>query len=140
MGEVRDSGLSPPFACREGEAMSGPSTDLHRHLRAWRHSLGLTLEQVANAIGSKVNTISGWETGKRAVDLDDLKRLADRYGVHPAVLLYAPAGSPQLERVNAASELAAKMAPAAADVWIAMGKQLADSAKTAAADPGTDPP
>lgn len=37
-----------------------------------------------------MNTISGWETGKRGINLDDLSRLAGVYKVSAADLLQSP--------------------------------------------------
>ena len=109
--------------------MAGPITDTHQHLRAWRKIAGMTLEQVGNAIGSKVNTISGWETGARTVDLDDLKRLADTYGVHPAALLFAPPGGPEFDRLKSVDALLKEMDEEAARLWFDIGHKLATGNK-----------
>jgi transcriptional regulator with XRE-family HTH domain len=70
--------------------MAGADTDTHQYLRAWRQRRGKTLADVSRRIGSKVNTISGWETGNRRVNLDDLSRLAEIYEVSAADLLRPP--------------------------------------------------
>jgi transcriptional regulator with XRE-family HTH domain len=72
--------------------MTGTITDTHRYLRAWRVAKGWKLEGLAAAIGSKKNTISGWENGRRRINLDDLKKLADVYKVKPQELLSPPEG------------------------------------------------
>jgi transcriptional regulator with XRE-family HTH domain len=105
--------------------MSGPSTTLHEHLRAWRHVAKFTLEQLAERIGSKPNTISGWETGGRTVDLDDLKKIADAYGVHPAALLFAPPGDKLFIDMKEASAILARMPPEAIAEWLAIGRRIA---------------
>ncbi len=97
----------------------------HQHLRAWRKAAGLTLEQLENIVGSKFNTISGWETGARTVDLDDLKKLADAYGVHPAALLFAPPGGPKFEQLKSADSLLEGMDEETAKLWFDMGRKLA---------------
>ena len=81
----------------------------------------LTLEQLANKISSKVSTISGWETGHRTVDLDDLRKIADVYGVHPSLLLFAPPGTDDLIRMQEAAALMAKMSPEDAAEWLRLG-------------------
>ena len=72
--------------------MTGTITDTHRYLRAWRVAKGWKLEGLAAEIGSKKNTISGWENGRRRINLDDLKKLADVYKVKPQELLSPPEG------------------------------------------------
>jgi transcriptional regulator with XRE-family HTH domain len=105
--------------------MAGPDSTLHVHLRDWRKSRRLTLERLANMIGSKVNTISGWENGKRTVDLDDLQKLADAYGVHPTLLLHAPPGTQELLRLQEAAQLLATMTPEDAAEWLHLGSRFA---------------
>ena len=97
---------------------------MHKHLRAWRKASGLTLERLENIIGSKTNTISGWETGSRTVDLDDLKKLADAYGVHPAALLFSPPGGAGFESLRTADALIKNMDEDSAKLWFEMGKKL----------------
>lgn len=84
----------------------------------------MTLERVANAIGIKINTLSGWETGARAVDLNDLDKLATFYGVHPAALLLAPEEGPRFDAMRQASNMAEQMGPDAAKDWLALGQRL----------------
>jgi len=38
---------------------------LERTLREWREVRGMTLEEVANAVGVSATAVSYWETGKR---------------------------------------------------------------------------
>lgn len=56
-------------------------------LRKLRESRGLTLEQVAEALGSKNQYISNYELGKRRPDYEMLSRFADFYGVSVDFLL-----------------------------------------------------
>ncbi|AOW49402.1 hypothetical protein A4R89_08220 [Acetobacter ascendens] len=113
-------------AMRKNTAMAGTRYTLHEHLRAWRKYRGLTLEQTANIIGSKPNTLSGWETGSRKVDLDDLKKLADAYGVEPAALLFSPPGGPKFEAMREASNIIEKMSPERAQSWLDVGRAIID--------------
>jgi transcriptional regulator with XRE-family HTH domain len=122
--EFRDRGLTVRNALCERIGVTGPSSSLHVFLRAWRKAAGLTLEQLENKIGSKANTISGWETGNRTVDLDDLKKLADTYGVHPAALLFAPPGGQEFDRLREAAGLLQEMDGSAAAEWLAIGRRI----------------
>ena len=106
--------------------MAGTQFLLHVHLRAWRKSLGLTLEGVSLKIDAKPNTISGWETGNRKVDLYDLAKLAKVYGVTPAALLYAPEGSPELAALQETSAIVRKMKPKRLRTWLDTGHALAE--------------
>lgn len=117
-------GLIMFSAIRENRPMAGTQYTLHVHLRSWRKHRNLTLEQTANIIGSKPNTISGWETGGRKVDLDDLKKLADAYQVEPAALLFAPPGGPKFEAMKEASNLIEDMSPEHAKAWLELGRAI----------------
>jgi transcriptional regulator with XRE-family HTH domain len=96
-------------------------TDTHQYLRAWRRHRKKTLEKVAEAIGSKVNTISGWETGNRGLKLDDLARLAGVYDVRPADLLQSPESYNTRQSAAGFARIADKLSPdqAAHLLWIA---------------------
>ena len=50
-------------------------------LRELREKRGLTLEQVADALGLRNQYVSNYELGKRRPDYDTLVRFADFYGV-----------------------------------------------------------
>lgn len=104
--------------------MAGTRTNLHIHLRAWRNSLGMTQEHVAARIGSRNNTLSGWETGERKVDLDDLKKLAEVYGTHPAALLFAPPGGAQFDNMRRAERVLASLDPEGTELWLQSGRKM----------------
>lgn len=89
--------------------MAGAETDTHQHLRTWRKRRNKTLEQVSEAIGSKMNTISGWETGKRGINLDDLSRLAAVYKVSAADLLQSPEAYDQRQNLGRLASVAARL-------------------------------
>jgi transcriptional regulator with XRE-family HTH domain len=103
--------------------------ELHTYLRAWRRSKRLTLERVAELIGSKNNTISGWETGARGVGLDDLKRLAAAYGCHPAALLFPPEKEQEYASMRKAADILAALTPEAAQEWLSIGERISRSEK-----------
>lgn len=50
-------------------------------LRANRASRRLTQQDVADRIGTSKESISNWENGENAINVDALVRLADFYGV-----------------------------------------------------------
>lgn len=100
-------------------------TPLHTHLRAHRKACGLSLEHVANILGIRQNTLSQWETGKRGVDLSDLKKLADVYKISPAALLMAPDDNPKADQMRAAADIAGRMDPDTLADWLRMGAKLA---------------
>jgi transcriptional regulator with XRE-family HTH domain len=101
--------------------MAGADTDTHQYLRAWRKRRNKTLEKVSEAIGSKVNTISGWETGNRRVNLDDLSRLAAVYEVSPADLMQSPEAYDQRQTSGRFAGIADRLTPdqAARLFWLA---------------------
>lgn len=53
------------------------------HLRALREARGLTLEELATAVGTTNQQISHLELGKRQLTVAWLKRLAEVLGCHP---------------------------------------------------------
>ena len=97
---------------------------LHRHLAAWREEKGLSQEQVANILRVNKSTIHRWETGKRAVDLEDLQRLAAIYEIDPIALLLAPSDLDLARRLNRAKVVLEGAGPDAAERWLAMGGDL----------------
>lgn len=98
---------------------------LHIHLKAHRRARGLTQKAVAEGIDIAHNTVSGWESGAREMDLSDLEKLAKFYGVHPAALLLAPEEGPKFEAMRRASQIAERMGPDAAEDWLRMGERVA---------------
>jgi transcriptional regulator with XRE-family HTH domain len=105
------------------------STRHHVHLKAHRLAKGLTQEQVANIAGVRNNTISGWESGARTLDLEDLETLARIYEVHPSALLMDPAEGPKAETMRIASEVARSLDTETAEEWVRIGQRLAKSVK-----------
>lgn len=53
-----------------------------RRLKALRKSQGKTQETTANDLNLKRSTLSNYETGRRRPSLDDLRKLAEYYGVN----------------------------------------------------------
>jgi transcriptional regulator with XRE-family HTH domain len=101
--------------------MAGADTDTHQYLRAWRKRRNKTLEKVSEDVRSKVNTISGWENGKRRVNLDDLCRLAAIYEVSVADLLQSPESYDQRQSSDRFVLVANRLSPDQAEhlIWIA---------------------
>lgn len=75
-------------------------------------------------MGSKVNTISGWETGNRRVNLDDLSRLAVIYEISVADLLRSPEADPMVEKAVQRPEHEATNGAADTEAQKAMGVRL----------------
>lgn len=107
-------------------SLSDASKVMQANLRLWRKSRKLTLSQLAEASGFAVSTLSGWENGDREVGMEDLRRLAAVYDVHPAALLLNPEeAGPIVARMIKASGLAQRMGEQAADQWLAVGETMA---------------
>lgn len=95
------------------------------NLRLWRKSRKLTLEKLAEQTGIAVSTLSGWENGNRAVDLEDLQQLASFYGVPVAALLMVPEeGGPMAGRMARAAGRVSKMTEADAEEWLRLGERF----------------
>jgi transcriptional regulator with XRE-family HTH domain len=132
-GELRFRGMvhlqtaeNDPRMPKKTSAMSPEAVKMQGNLRAWRVSRKLTQSALAEHIGSKVSTISGWELGERSVNTEDLQRLARFYGVHPAALLFAPEeAGPKVQMMIEASGVAEKLTPEAAKEWIGVGRRMA---------------
>lgn len=107
--------------------MAMHTENLHIFLRAWRKHAGMTQEHIANIVGVKFNTVSGWETGKRAVDLEDLRKLAAIYGVHPAALLFAPPGGSEFDALQKAAKVLERLSPEQANLWLGVGAAMKES-------------
>lgn len=95
-------------------------------LRELRTGAGLTQEQLAQRIGVSGPTVSNYETGYSRLSADDLPRVAEALGVHPAefflseqggdpatdALVGTPAFSSPLGRELRVREFARTMLPA----------------------------
>lgn len=106
-------------------SMSPEAIKLQSNLRLWRLSRGLTLAALAEQTGNKVSTLSGWENGHRAVDIDDLRNLAAHYGVHVAALLMTPEeANRKFAVMQEAASIAEKLPEGAAKVWLETGRHM----------------
>ena len=63
------------------------SNDLSSRLKSLRENRGIAQKFVAEKIGIKANTLSGYENGARQPDPETLKKLADFYEVTTDYLL-----------------------------------------------------
>ena len=79
------------------------NTSFPRQLAEARKSRGYTQKQVAEALGISDRTYSKWETGENEMDVASLCRLAEFYGVSPAVFFPAPESQPEDVRARLAS-------------------------------------
>jgi transcriptional regulator with XRE-family HTH domain len=67
---------------------------LQNHLRALREARGLTLEQLASAVGTTNQQISLLELGKRQLTVAWLKRLAAALDCHPWAIVEGSSSDP----------------------------------------------
>lgn len=102
------------------------------YLRAWRESLGLSRQAVVNKIGT-INpdrdppdqaTLAKWEDGETAVRVEDLRLLAEVYGVTPDRLFFEPGDEATPDRYRRAFKVITEAAPEAVDQWLGMGELL----------------
>ena len=138
-------GVSPAETVRHNRYMGKRSRKTNEPmptLREWRDSLGLSRPQVAEKIALlRVNdpvdqaTVAKWESGETAVRVQDLKLLAEIYGVRPEQLLYSPTASQTVERMRQAYEVIATRDPAAVDRWLASGTDLKETPPEPAGSP-----
>ena len=56
-------------------------------IKARRIAVGKSQRDLAHAAGVKVNTVSRWETGRIAIPLDQLEKVAGELGTTPAALM-----------------------------------------------------
>lgn len=122
--------LGAPRRSRRGRWPRKPTFACERKAR------GLTLAALADQVGSKVSTLAGWETGERAVDLGDLRRLADFYGVEVAALIAPPGEDGDRARdLRLAAALAGRMDDETRREWLGIGRKLARASE---GDPAAD--
>lgn len=70
--------------------MSEISQQIGSRIRTFRKNRNLTLEELSNHIHKAKSTISKYETGKIAVDVETLYEIADALGIHVEQLLWCP--------------------------------------------------
>lgn len=104
------------------------------HLRSWRESLGMSRQEVANRIAAlRPNvtppldqaTLAKWEKGETAMRVEDLRLLAEVYGVTPDRLFFAP-GDDRTPKLFARAFQVLMNAPAEdVEHWLRTGEALA---------------
>lgn len=94
------------------------------YLKEWRDAHGLTLVQLGSRLGKHFTTIQKWESGGNAVDTNDMQRLADVYGVHPAALFFHPNEKSAAERLQKAHQILSDMTEEQAEHWLKTGKMM----------------
>ena len=102
-------------------------------LRAWRESLGLSRQAVANKIGTlrpeqqpvHQATVAKWETGETAVRVEDLKLLAEVYGITPDRLFFAPGDDRTPHLMMRAYNVLTSRDPGAVERWLELGESIA---------------
>lgn len=106
------------------------------YLRAWRESLHLSRSDVANKIGTRADgktmdqaTLAKWESGETGVRVQDLELLAKVYGVTPDRLFFEPGDADTPERMKRAFDILKAANPEQIERWLALGEDLASSAR-----------
>lgn len=102
------------------------------YLRAWRSSLGLSRQAVANKIGtirpdeSPIDqaTLAKWEDGETAVRVEDLRLLAEVYGTTPDRLFFPPGDQATPDRLQRAYKVIMDATPEAVEHWLQTGEGL----------------
>lgn len=108
----------------------------HRHLRAWRRKVGLTLEQVAERLGVGHSAVHKWESGEVPVTLPRLESLAQLYGAkHPFELLFPPGEGNQAGALAEAFAILQVMSPGDRDAWLQVGRRMSGGAPGESAAP-----
>jgi len=108
--------------------MKNPPPTVPHFLRAWRKNARLTQEQVANIIGISNNTLSDKELGKRPVDTEELKKLAEIYKCEPWMLLAAPPNSEKLAHLVRATGLIDDLTEKQIEAWLSVGETFKSAA------------
>ena len=65
---------------------------IQSRIREIRRAKGMTLQQVADQIGTTAQTIGRLETGMRTLSIDWVRKIADALGADPSELLSLPEG------------------------------------------------
>ena len=100
------------------------------HLKDWRTLRGLSLERVANELGTSHTTLMRWEGGVHKVPDERIKQLAEIYGCTPAELEHPPEQREMGQRVHEAIELAKTLSPDDAQLWLQTGRHLAEKSRS----------
>ena len=95
-------------------------------IRQWRQRCGLSLEALAQLVGSSNQTIGRYERGERSVTIDVLLQLAPALGCKPADLLPDP-GSVLSEDELQLSRICSELDVADRSALLRIAKALADS-------------
>lgn len=96
----------------------------HAHLKAWREAKGLSQEAVADILGLDRSQVHRWETGKRNLHMEDLRRLAEIYGVPFFALVMSPDNLDVAKMLAEAHDILKSGSPEAVAAWLAMGKAM----------------
>lgn len=86
----------------------------------------MTLEDVAAKIGVGPQAIHKWETGKVPITLDNLRLLAEAYGIKVGSLLLNPEESELAERLHRAQNVLLSLPAEKVERWLGMGEDLAE--------------
>ena len=75
------------------------------NLATWRRKKGFTQEQLGNILGVGKSAVSRWESGQRHMNMDEIKRIADIFGIEPMALFLAPDDHDKAQAISAFAQL-----------------------------------
>jgi transcriptional regulator with XRE-family HTH domain len=106
------------------EKRPGLACGMYQHLRAWRLSKNMSLEQVANMVGKKHSTISRWERGLMNLNTSELEALARIYGASPTQLMGSPDAAALIGVLDRTQRIADGMDAETLEQWLSIGERL----------------
>lgn len=77
-------------------------------------------------VGVGPQAIHKWETGKVPITLDNLRLLAEAYGIKVGSLLLNPEENELAERLHRAQNVLLSLPPERVERWLGMGEDLAE--------------
>lgn len=104
----------------------------NNRIRELRQARGLTLQQLADMVGTTHATVQRWETGARGFN-EWVAALAAALQVHPGEL-YRPMpekGHSLTEMERQAAELVKRLPPQQRAAWLQVGRGLIEGGRTA---------
>lgn len=121
--------LPIPLMARKRKTSSfGPKGVPHEwaYLAEWRDVSGLTQENVAGTLDVSGVTVHRWETGKAAVSMANMMKLAKLYGASDVGMLSLPPPSrEQIAAIREAWKIVASLSPEDRSAWLSHGRIMA---------------
>lgn len=87
------------------QSSGGSASPLHpNQLRAIRKASGMSLDEVADAIGMSKQAVQAWESGRNAIKSDNLLKLSEALGCTPNDILGYTKEGPLAGRLRAMTD------------------------------------